>query len=65
MNKHNYCQKQNLGTFEVKLFTDPHLFPIVNNKVQINTQHKTYLTIENRIIHLLQNQFKSLKIIFK
>lgn len=65
MNKDVYCQKGNIGNFNVQVFATPHLFPIINNKIQINTQHQLYIRIKNQIMHLILNLFKAFQGIFK
>jgi hypothetical protein len=46
LNKHLYCEKDNGGTFDVKLFMDNHLFPVINNKISIDENHKIFKDLQ-------------------
>lgn len=65
MNKHIYCQKGNLGNLNVEVYSKSGLFPIINNKIQVNTYHQTYISFEKEVLHLILNLFKGQSMIFR
>lgn len=64
MNKSIYCES-NQGTFDVKKFIDPKLYPIINDKITLQTTHPFFKSVEGEIENLTLQLFKGMSVVFK
>jgi hypothetical protein len=60
-----YCQEENEGTFDIRLFMDNHLFPVINNLITVDKNHKVFKDLQREIENLAMALFKGMRSIFR
>ena len=65
LNKKVYCQNDNEGTFDIKLFMDKHLFPVISNLITVDKNHKVIKDLQREIENLAMALFRGMRNIFR